>query len=84
MHTGSPNFAAWLTLPSALDVHRRIGARAKQERLRALRERFGVFAVMRPGPDADEIVRATPALFSHMSDAHRLLEGLETLVREAR
>jgi isopenicillin-N epimerase len=37
IHTGSPNFAAWLTLPAALELHRRIGAHAKEARLRALR-----------------------------------------------
>jgi isopenicillin-N epimerase len=131
VHTGSPNFAAWLSLPAALDVHRRIGAAAKHARLRALRDawaeparalpgvqimtpsdaamsagitafrlhgradkaacdaiaealmqRFGVFTVTRPGPDAGEVVRVTPALFSRMSDAARLLEGIDTLARE--
>ncbi|SAK46637.1 aminotransferase class V-fold PLP-dependent enzyme [Caballeronia ptereochthonis] len=131
VHTGSPNFAAWLTLPAALDLHRRIGARAKEARLRALRdawaqpareiddvqiltpgdasmtagitafrlkghatkqacdaivaalrERFGVFTVARTGPDAGDVVRVTPAVFSRMEDAKRLLEGIETLSRE--
>jgi selenocysteine lyase/cysteine desulfurase len=131
VHTGSPNFAAWFTVPAALDVHRRIGARAKEARLRALRdawaepardiegvqiltpsdaamtagitafrlkgrankagcdaivtalrERFGVFTVTRPGPDAGEVVRVTPAVFSRMEDARRLLEGIATLARE--
>ncbi|WP_250440643.1 MULTISPECIES: aminotransferase class V-fold PLP-dependent enzyme [unclassified Caballeronia] len=133
VHTGSPNFAAWFTLPSALDVHRRIGAKAKEARLRALRDawakpaselpgvqiltphdpsmtagitafrlngratkagcdaivaalrdRFGVFTVTRPGPDAGEVVRVTPALFSRMSDAERLVEGIAALAREAK
>ena len=131
VHTGSPNFAAWLTLPAALDLHRRLGAQAKETRLRALRDawaeparelpgvqimtprepamtagitafrlnghatkaacdaivaalrdRFGVFTVTRPGPDAGEVVRVTPALFSRMSDATRLLEGIDALSRE--
>jgi isopenicillin-N epimerase len=129
VHTGSPNWAAWLTLPAALEVHQRIGASAKEARLRALRdawaeparalpgvtistpadpsmtcgitafriegqpsklvadalrERFGVFTVMRPGPAAGDVVRATPALFSRMSDAERLLEGIRVLASEAR
>ncbi|SAL68372.1 aminotransferase, class V [Caballeronia arvi] len=137
VHTGSPNFAAWFTLPAALDVHQRIGAKAKEARLRALRDawaeparalpgvqimtpadtsmnssmsagitafrlhgratkdacdaivaalrdRFGVFTVTRPGPDSGEVVRVTPALFSTMSDAARLLEGIETLSRESK
>lgn len=37
IHTGSPNFAAWLTLPAALQLHRRITAAAKGARLRYLR-----------------------------------------------
>ncbi|MCM5678454.1 aminotransferase class V-fold PLP-dependent enzyme [Schlegelella sp. S2-27] len=37
IHTGSPNFAAWLTLPAALELHRRISAAAKGARLRHLR-----------------------------------------------
>jgi isopenicillin-N epimerase len=40
IHTGSPNFAAWLTLPAALQLHQRIGAHAKQARLRALRDHW--------------------------------------------
>ncbi|MDR5807927.1 aminotransferase class V-fold PLP-dependent enzyme [Caballeronia sp. LZ019] len=128
VHTGSPNFAAWLTLPSALELHRRIGAHAKETRLRALRdawvrparelpgvqvmtpdgpsmtagisafrlhgqspkatsdalrERFGVFTVTRPGPDAGEVVRVTPALFTRMSDVQRLVDALTVLAREA-
>lgn len=38
IHVGTPNFAAWLTIPSALEFHQRIGARAKHMRLRALRD----------------------------------------------
>ena len=37
IHTGSPNFAAWLTLPAALQLHQRIGAQAKAARLHHLR-----------------------------------------------
>ena len=133
VHTGSPNFAAWFTLPAALDAHRRIGAQAKEARLRALRDawaeparaingvqlltpsdpamtagitafrlnghttkaacdaivaalrdRFGVFTVVRTGPDAGDVVRVTPAVFSRMEDAKRLLEGIETLARESK
>ena len=50
----------------------------------ASRDRFGVFTVTRPGPDAGEVVRVTPALFSRMSDAKRLYEGIETLSRESK
>ncbi|AKJ27571.1 aminotransferase class V-fold PLP-dependent enzyme [Caldimonas brevitalea] len=40
IHTGSPSFAAWLTIPAALQLHRRISARAKEARLRALRNHW--------------------------------------------
>jgi selenocysteine lyase/cysteine desulfurase len=131
VHTGSPNFAAWLTVPAALELHGKIGAHAKEARLRALRnawaeparalpgvqiltpadpsmtagitsfrlhgrtskadtdaivaalrERFGVFTVMRPGPDAGEVVRVTPSILTRMTDVERLLEGLSVLARE--
>jgi selenocysteine lyase/cysteine desulfurase len=131
VHTGSPNFAAWLTVPAALELHGKIGAHAKEARLRALRnawaeparalpgvqimtpadpsmtagitsfrlhgrtskadndaivaalrERFGVFTVARPGPDAGEVVRVTPGIFTRMQDVERLLEGLSVLARE--
>jgi selenocysteine lyase/cysteine desulfurase len=48
----------------------------------ALRERFGVFTVMRPGPDAGEVVRVTPSILTRMTDVERLLEGLSGLARE--
>jgi selenocysteine lyase/cysteine desulfurase len=54
-------------------------AKAVQE---ALRDRFGVFTVVRSGLAAGDVVRVTPAVFSRMSDAQRLLEGIETLARE--
>ncbi|WP_210543482.1 aminotransferase class V-fold PLP-dependent enzyme [Rhodoferax sp. PAMC 29310] len=37
IHTGSPNFVAWLTLPAALQLHQRIGVQAKAARLLHLR-----------------------------------------------
>lgn len=40
VHTGTANFAAYLALPAALELHQRIGARAKQARLRHLRDRW--------------------------------------------
>ncbi|MDR5824969.1 aminotransferase class V-fold PLP-dependent enzyme [Caballeronia sp. LZ043] len=132
VHTGSPNFAAWFTVPAALELHQRIGAHAKEARVRALRdawaepareidgvqiltppdpgmtagitafrlrghagktgcdslvaalsERFGVFTVTRPGPEAGEVVRVTPAVLSRMEDAQRLLDGIRTLARGA-
>jgi selenocysteine lyase/cysteine desulfurase len=128
VHTGSPNFAAWLTLPAALELHQRIGARSKEARLRALRDawaeparalpgvrimtpadasmtagitafrieglasdvivktlkdRFGVFTVARPIPDASDVVRVTPGVFTRMEQAERLLEGIDSMAGEA-
>jgi selenocysteine lyase/cysteine desulfurase len=40
VHTGSINLAAVLAVPAALDFHARIGARSKEARLRALRDRW--------------------------------------------
>ena len=49
IHTGSPNFAAWLTIPAALQLHRRIGSGAKQMRLRSLRDHWVRRARTLPG-----------------------------------
>ncbi len=51
IHTGSPNFAAWLTIPAALQLHRRISAHAKERRLRHLRDRWVAQARRLPGID---------------------------------
>lgn len=40
IHTGSPNFAAWMTLPAALDLHEAISVRAKAARVRSLRDHW--------------------------------------------
>lgn len=40
VHTGTANFAAYLALPTALQLHQQIGARAKQARLRHLRDHW--------------------------------------------
>lgn len=40
VHTGTANFATFLTLPTALKLHQDIGARAKQARLRHLRDHW--------------------------------------------
>lgn len=40
VHTGTVNFAAYLSLPAALDLHARIGVANKQARLRRLRNRW--------------------------------------------
>jgi isopenicillin-N epimerase len=49
IQTGTPNFAAWLTIPSALQLHRRISARAKEARLRHLRDHWVERARALPG-----------------------------------
>jgi selenocysteine lyase/cysteine desulfurase len=40
VHTGTINFAAYLALPLALDLHQRIGVANKQARLHRLRNRW--------------------------------------------
>jgi isopenicillin-N epimerase len=40
VHTGTVNFAAYLSLPTALDLHAQIGVVNKQARLRLLRNRW--------------------------------------------
>ena len=40
VHTGTSNFAAYLTVADALDFHESIGAAAKEARLRYLRDRW--------------------------------------------
>ena len=40
VHTGTVNFAAYLSLPMALDLHAQIGVATKQARLRLLRNRW--------------------------------------------
>ena len=40
IHTGTSNFAGYLAVEQALDFHERIGARAKERRLRYLRDRW--------------------------------------------
>jgi selenocysteine lyase/cysteine desulfurase len=40
IHTGTSNYAGYLALPDALDFHEAIGAKAKEARLRHLRDRW--------------------------------------------
>ena len=56
VHTGTANYAAFLALADALDFHERIGARAKETRLRHLRDRW---AEQLRGHDGIEVL--TPA-----------------------
>lgn len=49
LHTGTTNFAATLTVKEALDFHLSIGAKAKETRLRALRDRWAEALRDHPG-----------------------------------
>lgn len=60
VHTGTANFAAFLTLPDALDFHDSIGAARKAERLRALRDRWA--EPLRDHPAFEILTPADPAL----------------------
>ncbi|WP_407352818.1 aminotransferase class V-fold PLP-dependent enzyme [Luteimonas sp. R10] len=40
VHTGTANFAAYMALPTALELHRRIGPAHKEARVRYLRDRW--------------------------------------------
>ena len=55
VHTGTVDYAAQLAVPAALDFHRRIGAAAKEARLKALRDRW-----VRPLRDVPAIEILTP------------------------
>jgi len=81
MTPDDPSMTAGIT---AFRLHGRATKAGCDAIVAALRERFGVFTVTRPGPDSGEVVRVTPALFSRMSDAERLLEGIEALSRESK
>jgi isopenicillin-N epimerase len=66
IHTGSPNFAAWLAIPAALELHQRISARAKAMRLRRLRDHWVQQVRERQGieiltPDDDGMVAGITA-----------------------
>ena len=56
VHTGTPDYAAQLTVPTALAFQAAIGAAPRAARLRALRDRW-VHAVARPPAGADPDAR---------------------------
>lgn len=60
VHTGTANFAAFLTLGDALDFHESIGAARKAERLRALRDRWA--EPLRDHPAFEILTPAAPGL----------------------
>jgi selenocysteine lyase/cysteine desulfurase len=49
LHTGTTNFAATLAIKDALEFHLRVGAKAKETRLRALRDRWAEALRDHPG-----------------------------------
>lgn len=51
VHTGTLNFAAFLTVPSALDFHEAVGPAHKAARIRYLRDRWVLQVRGRPGID---------------------------------
>lgn len=60
IHTGTANFAAFLTVPKALEVHFEIGAAAKEARFRYLRDRW--VAAARTIPGVEVLTPDDPAL----------------------
>lgn len=88
VHTGTVNFAAYLSLPAAMDLHARIGVANKQARLRLLRNRWVEAARGIEGIEvlASEDPRLTSAIASFrikgktsVADSYALSK---TLVRE--
>jgi len=84
VHTGTANFATFLTVPTALDFHEAVGPAHKAARLRYLRDRWvrplrGVNGVQVLTPDDPNAVAAITSFRLH-SDGTK--EGNESYVRE--
>jgi selenocysteine lyase/cysteine desulfurase len=60
VHTGTTNFAAFLTIPAALDFHAAVGAAYKAARLRYLRDRW--VTAVRDVPAIDVLTPDTPGM----------------------
>lgn len=60
VHTGTANFAAFLSVPAALDFHDAIGIQRKAARLRALRDRWA--EPLRDHPGLEILTPADPGL----------------------
>lgn len=60
VHTGTSNFAAFMTVPTALAIHREIGATAKEQRFRYLRNRWVTAA--RDIPQVEVLTPDDPAM----------------------
>lgn len=60
LHTGTTNFAATLAVKDALDFHLKIGAKAKEARLRSLRDRWA--EALRDHPGLEILTPSDPRL----------------------
>jgi selenocysteine lyase/cysteine desulfurase len=60
VHTGTANFAAFLTVPAALDFHEAIGITRKAARLRHLRDRWA--ETLRDHPGLEILTPAEPGM----------------------
>ncbi|WP_215403047.1 aminotransferase class V-fold PLP-dependent enzyme [Janthinobacterium sp. JC611] len=69
VHTGTVNFAAYLSLPKALDLHAQIGVANKQARLRLLRNRWVEAA---RGIDGIEVLASSDARLTSAIASFRL------------
>ena len=87
VHSGTVNFAAFLTVPAALDFHAAVGAAHKVARLRYLRDRWvravrGLSSLDILTPDDPEMVGAITSFRLHgrtsSEDNQRLVDDLRT------
>lgn len=65
IHTGTTNFAAFLTIPSALDFHEAVGRAHKAARLRYLRDRW--VRAVRDLPHVQVLTPDTPGMAAGMT-----------------
>jgi selenocysteine lyase/cysteine desulfurase len=70
MHTGTANFATWLTVPAALDLHDAVGPAYKAARLRLLRDTWvsavrGTQGIDILAPDDHDMVAAITSFRLH-------------------
>ncbi|CDG82730.1 aminotransferase class V-fold PLP-dependent enzyme [Janthinobacterium agaricidamnosum] len=97
VHTGTANFAAFMTLPLAFDLHDQIGVANKQARLRLLRNRWveaardikGIDVLASPDPRLASAIssfrlRGKTSLADNVALAKRLLDehGIFTVHRD--
>jgi isopenicillin-N epimerase len=86
IHTGTSNFAAFLALEDALDFHQKIGAAAKEARLRQLRDRWaeqlrGRIEILTPSDPRLTSGIASFRLRGHTSHAQNIADA-ETLLKK--